>query len=124
MRAPLLLALVSFAGCGAGPSATSPLLLTCDLRDTPGAAAPGECQEWRGDASASTNVNVDFAALCTATLNGTVLAGPCPPGAVGVCSKRPSVAERIVLHRYYSPDWDAARASTACTSMGGSWSPT
>lgn len=118
----LLPAVLAFAAaaCG-GSSATSPLMMTCDIRSNASAAAHGQCQEWRGEKSASTNVNVDFDVLCSSTLNGTVLTGECPAGAVGVCTKKPSVAERVVLHFYYAPDWDAAGASADCTSMGGSW---
>ncbi|MCC6335605.1 MAG: hypothetical protein IT380_16635 [Myxococcales bacterium] len=121
MRRLLLGVTLVLAGCGGGLSATSPLMMTCDLRTNSGAAAHGQCQEWRGDKQAETNVNVDFNVLCTSTLSGTVFTGECPTGAVGVCTKRPSVAQRVVLHFYYAPDWDASTASADCTGMGGGW---
>lgn len=116
---PGLLAL-ALAGCG-GSSATSPLMMTCDVRTNASAAAHGQCQEWRGDQSASTNANVDFDALCTSTLSGAVLSGECPAGALGRCEKHPSVAERVVLHYYYAPDWDQPGAERDCTALGGSF---
>ncbi|MEW5743274.1 MAG: hypothetical protein AB1938_30475 [Myxococcota bacterium] len=118
---PLLIPLLALAGCGSGPSASSPLMMTCDIRGNASAAAHGQCQEWRGDKQAETNAMVDFNVLCTSTLNGAVFSGECPSGALGVCTKRPSVAERVVLHFYYPPDWDASSASANCTEMGGSW---
>lgn len=116
---PGLLA-IALAGCG-GPSTSSPLLMTCDIRTNASAEAHGQCQEWRRDKSASTNASVDFDVLCTSTLNGTVVSGACPTGALGRCEKHPSVAERVVLHYYYAPDWDQAGAEADCTAMGGSF---
>lgn len=110
---------VALAGCG--PAATSPLLVTCDARSATSGAAQGQCQEWRGDKAASTNASVDFDALCRTTVGGQVVQGDCATGAVGVCTKRPSVAERVVLHFYYAPTWDAAKASADCAAMKGTW---
>jgi hypothetical protein len=54
---------------------------------------------------------------------GTVITGPCPQDSVvGLCTKRPSVAECVVLHYHYAPDCDAASASTNCTALVGTFS--
>ncbi len=120
MRKPILGTIVAlFVGCGPGP--TSPLLVTCDARNATTGAAQGQCQEWRGDKTASTNASVDFDVLCRSTVGGQVATGDCPSGAVGVCTKQPSVAQRVVLHFYYAPTWDLTKASADCTAMKGTW---
>lgn len=106
--------------CGIG--ADAPLMMTCDIRTNTSAAAHGECQEWRGDKTDKTNAMVNFDSICTSTLGGSVVMGACPTGAVGVCTKRPSVAERVVLHFYFAPDFDAASASANCSAQGGAFS--
>jgi len=119
----ILILVLSAAGCGGGgPSADSPLMMTCDIRNNAGAAAHGECQEWRGDVAAETNKDVNFDTLCTSTLSGAVNNGTCPEGSVvGECLETPSVAERVVIHFYYPPDFDASSAEAACNSEGGAF---
>jgi hypothetical protein len=96
--------------------------VTCDVRDNANADAHGQCQEWRGEKSAKTNVNVDFPSLCRDLVKGSVLTGECPAeGLVGVCTRRPTVAERVVLHHYYAPTWTADMASAQCTGAGATW---
>ena len=122
MNRPRLAFLALLVACG-GVSSTAPLMLTCDIRGNSSAQAHGQCQEWRGDVTDSTNSSVNFELLCTSTLDGTVLTGPCPDASkVGLCTKHPSVAERVVLHYYYAPDYDAASARANCTTQGGSFS--
>jgi hypothetical protein len=41
---------------------------------------------------------------------------------VGLCTKRPSVAERIILHYYYSPTHDGGSASAHCAAQSGAFS--
>lgn len=107
---------------GCGVAADAPLLMTCDIRGNSSAPAHGQCQEWRGDKSDETNVNVEFDSLCTSTLNGSVIMGECPAGFVGVCTKRPSVAKRVILHHYYPSDFDAASAAADCSAQKGTFS--
>lgn len=117
---PLPLVALALALTGCGPSTASPLLVTCDARSSTG-AAKGQCQEWRGDKTASTNANVDFNVLCTSSVGGQVAMGTCPTDALGTCTKRPSVAERVISTFYYAPAWDAAGAAADCTAAKGTW---
>ena len=111
-----LVAVTVVFGFGCGVSVDAPLLMTCDIQSS------HTCQEWRGDKMHETNANVNFDSLCTADLRGTAIMGECPSGFVGVCTKRPSVAKRVIQIHYYSPEFDVSSATNDCTGQSGSFS--
>jgi hypothetical protein len=118
----LVLAVGLTACGGGGVSSDAPILVTCDLRSATSSPYHGQCQEWRGDIDDDTNMNVEFNALCTSTLGGVVLQTTCPTASVvGVCTEHPSVAQRVILHFYYSDVFSAADAERDCDSEGGSF---